>query len=160
MHEDLIDRFERGGAMLSEAASGLNEEQLHARPGPGAWSIAELVVHMVDSDLVATDRMKRVIAEEGPTLLAYDQDAWIDRLGPHELPIVEELRLFALNRRRMARILRRCSPADFDRAGDHTERGRMTLADLVAGYVEHLDYHLKFLHAKRANLGVPLEPTA
>ena len=34
-----------------------------------------------------------------------------------------------------------------------------TWADLTgAGYVGHLDYHLKFLYAKRANLGVSLYP--
>ena len=33
-----------------------------------------------------------------------------------------------------------------------------TLAKLVAGYVSHLDYHLKFLYAKRANLGMSLYP--
>ncbi len=44
--KELIDRFAAGGAVLSYATSGLTPEQELARPGPGAWSIAELVAHL------------------------------------------------------------------------------------------------------------------
>ena len=144
--------------MLGYAVTGLTAEQEQARPGPGAWSIAELVGHLVDSDLVGTDRMKRVIAEDNPTLLAYDENAWIARLRSAEMPIEEGVNLFTANRQRMSRILRGCAEADFARAGDHTERGRETLADLVTGYVSHLDHHLRFLYGKRANLGTAIQP--
>jgi uncharacterized damage-inducible protein DinB len=140
------------------AAADLTPEQEQARPGPGEWSIAELVAHLVDSDLVASDRMKRVIAETDPVLLAMDETAWIKRLGSQEMPVEEGVNLFVANRRWTARVLRRCAEADFARAGQHTERGRETLADLLSTYVSHLDHHLRFLYAKRANVGVSLEP--
>ncbi|CAN5860771.1 hypothetical protein BH23PLA1_BH23PLA1_20470 [soil metagenome] len=154
----LIDRFAAGGPLLAYAASGLNPEQETARPGPGAWSIAELVVHLVDSDLVATERMKRVIAEDGPTLLAFDESAWNDRLGAQSMPVEEAINLFVANRQWMTRILRRCPEADFARAGNHSENGRMTLAQLLATYANHVDHHLKFLYAKRANIGMSIYP--
>lgn len=154
----LIDRYENGGTLLAYAVTSLTIDHETARPGPGAWSIAELVVHLLDSDLVGTDRIKRVIAEENPTLLAYDENAWLARLGYQELPIAEAVSLFANNRRWVARILRRLPESDYARAGTHTERGRVTLAELVRGYVGHLDHHLKFLYAKRGNLGVSIYP--
>jgi len=86
---DLIDRYEKGPELLAYALQGLTDEQAHLRPGPGAWSLAELAAHMADSDLVGADRIKRVIAEESPTLLAYDQDAWIARLDSNAMPINE-----------------------------------------------------------------------
>ncbi len=55
-------------------------------------------------------------------------------------------------------MLRGCDEADFARAGNHTEHGRMTLAELVTTYAGHLDHHLKFLYGKRANLGSALQP--
>jgi hypothetical protein len=155
---EMIDRYAAGGPLLMYAVSGLTREQELARPGPGAWSIAELVAHMVDSDLVGIERMKRVIAEPDPTLMAYDENAWIDRLGSQEMPVEEGVNLFAANRTWMARVLRRCKPEDFARAGNHTEAGRKTLADLLVGYANHLDGHLKFLYGKRANLGVAVYP--
>jgi uncharacterized damage-inducible protein DinB len=156
--ETLIDRYSKGPEILSYAAQGLTPEQLKARPGPGEWSVTELVVHMLDSDLVVADRMKRVIAEESPTLLAYDECAFNKRLAAQDQPVDEALAFFAANRKWMARLLRACSDSDFARAGTHTERGRETLADMVAIYTAHLDHHLKFLYAKRANLGVALYP--
>lgn len=156
--ETVLERFANGPALLIHATSGLTPEQEQARPGPGAWSIAELVTHLVDSDLVGADRMKRVLAEPNPTLLAFDENAWIDRMHAQEMPVEQAVNLFAANRQWMTRILRRCEESDFGRAGMHSETGRKTLADLVVTFANHLDHHLKFLYAKRANLGVSVYP--
>ncbi|AMV38664.1 DinB family protein [Planctomyces sp. SH-PL62] len=154
----LIDRYALGPAILEYAVYGLSDEHLRARPGPGAWSIAELVAHLADSDVVASDRMKRVLAEPEPVLLAYDENAWNDRLRMQEAPVDLAVALFAANRRWTARILRDAAEADFARAGVHSEKGRTTLAELVVSYVGHIDHHLKYLYAKRANLGVAIQP--
>ena len=157
-HESLIDRYAAGGAILAYAVQGLSGEQKQARPGPGAWSIAEVVAHLVDSDAVACDRMKRIIAEPNPTLLAFDENLWIQRLRSGEMPVEEGVNLFTANRQWMVAgasgllggRFRPCRPA--------LRRGRMTLAELLAGFVGHLDHHLKFVYGKRANLGVALQP--
>lgn len=154
----LITRYEAGGAFLVASIQWLSPEHAHTRIGPGNWTIAEIIVHMYDSDLVGQDRMKRVIAEDEPVLLAFDQDAWIARLRSDELPFAEAAELFAANRRWMARILNETPEADFARSGIHTERGRMTLAELLSGYVNHLDHHLRFLYAKRGALGAGIPP--
>jgi hypothetical protein len=52
--------------------------------------------------------------------------------------------------------LRRLPVEAFARKGNHSERGIETLEDLVVGYVEHLDHHMKFLREKRRLLGKPL----
>ncbi len=158
MSNEVIERYAAGGSLLAYAVQGLTSEQEKARPGPGAWSIAELAAHLADSDLVAADRMKRVIAEDEPALLAFDENAWIERLGSREMSVEEAVNLFAANRHWMSQILRRLPEADFARVGIHSENGRMTLASLVATYANHLDHHLKFLYAKRGNLGVSIYP--
>ncbi|MCA1686933.1 MAG: DinB family protein, partial [Planctomycetia bacterium] len=154
----LVDRYASGGAILAYAVLGLTPEQEQARPGPGAWSVAELAAHLLDSDLVYADRMKRVIAEDDPILLAFDENAWVEKLDYRELPVGDSIDLLSANRRRMSRILRRCADADFVRAGRHSERGRVTLAELLATATHHVDHHLRFLYAKRAKLGVALPP--
>lgn len=158
MSTEILDRYAAGGALLAYAVSGLSPQHEQARPGPGDWSIAELVVHLADSDLVAADRMKRVIAEDEPTLQAYDENRWISRLAAQEMPVEEAVNLFAANRHWMSHILRRCTPADFARVGIHTENGRETLAEIVVKYCNHLDHHLKYLYAKRGKLGLSIYP--
>jgi uncharacterized damage-inducible protein DinB len=156
--DDVIDRYAAGGPLLAYAVAGLSADDEQAHPGPGAWSIAQLVTHLLDSDLVYADRMRWVIAEHEPPLPGFDENAWIDRLGGEAMPVEESVNLFTANRQRMARILRRCSEDDFSRAGLHAERGRMTLAELLATITNHVDHHLRFLYAKRANLGVAVPP--
>ena len=158
MNSDLIDHYEHGGLKLKQAIVGLLAEDLDAYPVAGAWSIRQIVAHLVDSELVYADRMKRVIAEDRPSLLAFDENAWIDRLGSQAMPVEEAVNLFAANRQWMTRVLRRCTEADFARVGVHSEAGPQTLAEIVTRIAHHVDHHLKFLYAKRANLGVSLYP--
>jgi uncharacterized damage-inducible protein DinB len=158
LNPPLIERYAAGGPLLSYAVAGLSTEQERARPGPGAWSIAQLVVHLLDTDLVFAERMKRVIAEDNPVLLSFDENAWVGRLDAQAMSVEEAVNLFAANRRWMAQILRRRPESDFARAGQHSARGRLTLAELLATITSHLDHHLRFLYTKRANLGVALPP--
>jgi uncharacterized damage-inducible protein DinB len=154
----VIDRFEDGGPILVQAASGLSPEQWREHPIPGTWSVAELVAHVLDCDLVFAERMKRIIAEDSPTLQDFDENAWIARLGSGDIPVDEAVALFAANRRWMVRLLRAQDEAAFARAGTHTVKGRQTLAEVLVYATNHLDHHLKFLYAKRARLGLAIYP--
>ena len=158
MSRDLIDRYERGAEVLAYAVQDLTPTQATARPGPGAWSIAQLVAHLLDADLVYADRIKRLIAEDDPVLQAFDENAWIERLDSQSMPVGAAVDLFATNRRWVARLLRRCGDAEFARAGRHTQAGVQTLAQVVTTITHHVDHHLAFLYAKRGNLGVAIYP--
>lgn len=156
MDRNRIDVYEQGGESLRRAIDGLTRDELLARPVPGKWSAQELVVHMLDSDLVATDRMKRIAAMDRPLLLGYDENAFLARLSPHRLDGGMAAELFALNRRMTAAVLRTLPDQAFTRDGVHNETGLVTLGGLVEGYIAHLDHHLRFLLEKRAALGRPL----
>jgi len=156
MNRHVIARYAAGGPIVSYAVSGLTAEQESACPGPGDWSLAQVVAHILDADLVFSDRIKRVLAEENPTLQPFDERAWIERLPAG--PTAEAAELFAANRRHVLRLLEKAPDADFARAGSHPEAGRLTLAALVAKAISHLDHHLRFLYGKRANLGVAIAP--
>jgi hypothetical protein len=72
MDRQLIEEFVACGPRLRQAVAGLSPEELTARPGPGEWSILELVIHLTDSDCIAIDRMKRMLIEDDPPLLYAD----------------------------------------------------------------------------------------
>ena len=127
----------------------MSREQLNAFPVPGTWSIQQIVLHLMDSDLIASDRMKRVAAENGPTLIGYDETAFGKNLFYDQLDPRLACEIFEKNRQMTAEILRRLPAAAFDRIGHHNERGTVTLTDLVETYAGHLDHHLKFIRDKR-----------
>ncbi len=156
----LINRYASGGPILLYAITGLTPDHERAAPGTGAgaWTIAELMAHLLDTELVFAERMKRVIAEDNPTLVSFDENRWALRLSYPDSPVADAGSMIAMNRKWTSRILRTCSESDFARSGTHTEKGKMTLADLLAYVTNHLDHHLKFLYTKRANLGAAITP--
>lgn len=156
MDAAMIDRYAEGGPLLRRSIEGLTPEQFLAHPVPGTWSIQQIVLHMLDSDLIASDRMKRVIAEEHPTLIGYNETAFGERLFYDELDPFLAADVFEKNRQITTTILGKLPPEAFARTGHHNETGVITLEYLVKTYAGHLDHHLKFLREKRKLLGNPL----
>jgi uncharacterized damage-inducible protein DinB len=156
MDRSLIDAYVAGPARLRAACAGLTRADLTARPGPGAWSILEVVVHLADSDAVSIDRMKRMLTEDDPPLLYADETAYVARLHTHEQDLEDALTLLEVGRRQWARVLRKLPDLAFTRTGRHNRRGTVTVGGTVADYVAHIDDHLKFVVGKRATLGKPL----
>ena len=151
--QTLIDQFEKGGEKLRRAVAGLTREDLLAFPVPGTWSIQQIVIHLADSELVGIDRMKRVIAEENPLLIGYDETKFSQRLRYEDQSAETAVTLVDLTRREFSKVLRKLPAEAFARTGVHNEVGKVTLAELVQKYVKHLDHHLKFITEKRAKLG-------
>ncbi len=77
----LIDEYLAGPQMLRQAVAGMSREQLLARPIAGKWSTLEVICHLADFEIVGADRIKRVIAENEPTLLGGDENAFAARLA-------------------------------------------------------------------------------
>jgi uncharacterized damage-inducible protein DinB len=156
MDRRLIDAYEAAPAKLRAACAGLTRDDLTARPGPGLWSILEVVVHIADSDAISIDRMKRIVTEDNPPLLYANETEYVSRLHTHAQDLEDALTLLEIGRRQWARVLRLLPDEAFTRTGQHNRRGTVTLGGLVADYISHIDEHLEFIHGKRANLGKPL----
>src|SRR5258705_2226416 len=126
MNQDLIEQWEHGGEKLALAIRGLTDEDLTCFPIPGKWSILQVVIHLLDSDLIATDRMKRIIAEDNPTLIGYDESKFVNNLHYDDQNAADAVKIFDLNRKMFAGVLRKLPESAFARAGTHNERGKVT----------------------------------
>ncbi|HUE14054.1 MAG TPA: DinB family protein [Planctomycetaceae bacterium] len=156
MDRQLIEDYVACSGRLRQAVAGLSREELTARPGPGDWSILELVIHLADSDCIAIDRMKRMLTEDEPPLLYADETAYVRQLATHEQSLEDALILFEVGRRQFARVLRALPDEAFERRGIHNRRGVLTVGGTVQDYIKHVDDHLTFLTEKRLRLGKPL----
>lgn len=145
---DAVERFAAGGDVPAAEIEGLTPAQLRSFPAEG-WSIQQIVAHLADSDQVAVYRMKRIIAEDRPGLDCYDETAFSQKLGYHDLDAREVCELFRLNRRLMAEILRKLDSAAFERKAIHPEIGEVSLGQLVRVYVNHVDHHVRFIRRKK-----------
>jgi uncharacterized damage-inducible protein DinB len=151
----LIDSYLAGPRTLRQAVAGMSAEQARARPVPGKWSTLELVCHLADFEPILASRMKCVIAEDRPQLVAADENRFAAALAYHDRDLEEELILIEHTRAQMARILRTLSDDALGRVGVHSERGPLTLEQLLAGTTNHILHHVRFLADKRKALGLP-----
>jgi hypothetical protein len=151
--QELIDAYLAGPQALRSAVAGLSREQVRARPVPGKWSTLEVVCHLADFDPILADRMKRIIAEDRPTLLGADERRFAAALAYHERDLEEELTIIERTRAQMARVLRAQGPEALARVGVHNERGPQTLEQLLATATRHIPHHIKFIDEKRQALG-------
>lgn len=151
-----IQRFADQAPTLLRWIDGLADDQLSAHPVPGTWSIRQLVIHILDSDLAASHRMRRIVAEDKPLLVAYDESAFAATPAIVQDDVRAVASLFEAHRRWTAAFLARLPDDAFVRKGIHTQRGTVTLEQMVDIYVDHLRHHEPFLIAKRKALGVPL----
>ncbi|QVL32273.1 DinB family protein [Telmatocola sphagniphila] len=153
MISKLIDEYATGAEKPLRAIEALSPAELDAYPIPGTWSIREIIIHLMDSDLVGTERMKRVIAMPKPLLLGYDETAFAKNLFYTTTDAVKCARVFQLNRELFVDVLRKLSPETFDRTGVHSENGLESLKEFVEKYNQHLEGHLVHLYKKRKLLG-------
>jgi hypothetical protein len=156
MDRTLIDRFEADADVPARAIEGLTREELLAFPVPGTWSIQQLIVHLMDSHVAVFCRMRKIIGEDNPLLTAYDENGFVKHCCYEQTDAKAAAEIFRLTQRMMANVLRHLPDEAFKRTGIHTERGKVTLGELVPDYIKHLEHHMTFLRAKRAALGKPL----
>ncbi|MEK4485815.1 DinB family protein [Psychrobacillus sp. FSL H8-0484] len=140
--EALIEEYGLGYKMLREAINCLSEEELRFKPAPNKWSIHQVLIHVADSELVSTQRLKKVLAEEEPLLTSPDQDAWANALGYDQLDREQYLLLFELLRSSMLPILAQLTTEQVKRVGVYADEGRFTFKQLLEYRVEHIRGHL------------------
>ena len=153
MDRTFIDTYEKSARHVDEAIKGLEPDDLMAFPVPGTWSIQQVVLHLADTEQVLADRMKRIIAEDNPTLLAFDETRWTKHLEYHTQSAQDAAKMIELTRRQMARVLRALPDEAFERTGNHSQAGPIRLREIIDKSTKHLDHHLKFIIEKREKLG-------
>ena len=130
-------------AALRRAIDGLSQEQLRTPERPGKWSIAQVLQHLADSDLVWGWRARLILAQDRPPITGYDQDLWAERLHYDEANPDESLATFGVLRSANLRLIERASAEELQRVGVHAERGEESLAHLRRLYAGHDLLHLR-----------------
>lgn len=149
MDRALLEAYYLEAGDLRQAVAGLSRAECQAKPADGSWSIQQIVHHTLQSDLIASDRMFRIIAEEKPQLIGFDETSAEQRLPVERLEMNLMCELFERNRQLTYTLLAALPDETFTRQGLHNERGPLTLAQMVASYVQHLRHHLAFIRNKR-----------
>lgn len=127
---------------LAKLIKPLSKKQLSARPEPGKWSIAEILAHLADAEIVGSWRMRLIIGSDGVPIQAFDQDVWADAFAYAKRDPKLSLETFRVLRENNLRMLKALPKNLWENHGMHSERGRETVAHLVRMFAGHDLNHL------------------
>jgi hypothetical protein len=145
----LLERYRRGAEVLAMVLTGVFGDEEDFARAPGKWSVRQIVAHLADAELVGAHRFRQVIAEDNPTLIAFDQDKWTANLDYARRKPKQSLETFRRIRAENYELLKDLPESAFDRTGNHTENGPMTLRRLLEGYAGHAESHARQLQEIR-----------
>jgi uncharacterized damage-inducible protein DinB len=131
---------------LAAAVRGLSAADLDRRYRDGGWTLRQVVHHLADSHVNAYVRCKLTLTEDQPPIRAYDEKRWADQPDVAG-PIGASLLLVQSVHDRWLACLRAVPAQAFARTCVHSERGRLTLDDLVATYAWHGDHHVAHINS-------------
>lgn len=146
---DLLERFRRGAELVAVATTGAAGAELDWTPGPDKWSVRQILCHLADSEVVGADRFRRTLAEDNPTLMSFDQDAWVRNLDYSRRKVSQALETFRRLRHENYDLLKEAPESVFKRPATHSERGRITLGQLLETYAKHAESHAEQIREVR-----------
>jgi uncharacterized damage-inducible protein DinB len=128
---------------LEKLVKPLTQRQLSQRPAPDKWSVAEVLAHLADTELVGGWRMRLILGNNGVSIQAFDQDVWAKTFDyAHRDPKLS-LQTFRVLRENNLRMLKALPRELWENYGMHQERGKETIAHIVRMFAGHDLNHLE-----------------
>ncbi len=129
----------------------LSAREMRTRPGPGKWSVQEVLAHLADvEELGMRARVAAMVEQSNPLLPAFDQEARAREMAYETRDARKSLASLGRQRRANLRWLRKLRPAQLMRKGTHVKVGQITVEELVTEWAFHDLGHLKqILEIKR-----------
>ena len=124
---------------LALVLEGTEPAAARRRPAADAWSIADVVNHLVDVEDRYRVRLQRVLDEERPHLPYIHPDE-----SKHEIdtPLSDLLARFREAREATLTLLKEVQPGEWQRKGVHEKQGEVSLRYLVQYLLDHDIQHL------------------
>lgn len=148
----LIQQYEEGYQAIQAALADISATEWEAREGAEEWCPREIVHHLADSEMTSAIRVRLLIAQDEPTIIGYDQEAFVRNLYT-DRPVEPSLAAFQAARASTAPILRRLTEEQWQRTGTHSESGRYGVEEWLVIYANHAHEHADQIRRARATVG-------
>jgi hypothetical protein len=148
--DTLLDRYRSGSAAVDDALAGISDAGLDRAPtDDDGWTPRQVVHHLADSEAMAYTRLRRLVADDEPTIQGYDEPVWAQRLH-YDRPIEPSLAVMKAVRDSSLQLLESLTPEDWSRTGTHSESGAYSVEEWVRIYASHPHDHAEQIRRVRA----------
>lgn len=141
--QELLASYFDGYDDLQDALRDMPIEMWDFKPGPDKWSVREIIIHLLDSEVNSYVRFRKIIAENGSAVTPYNQDMWAKNLNYSVQSIDTSLELFKYLRLINFTLFKDVPEAAWNNYMMHPERGKISLYELLQETTEHVGVHIK-----------------
>ena len=150
MHQKMDKLVEVAGRLEQAVDSAfkrwrdLPEKTLRFRPSAEAWSIKEIIGHLIDSASNNHQRFVRLQISERLTFPDYSQDNihWVKIQKYQDRAFTELMGLWRHFNNQLAHIMRTINPACLSNVWQMDAKTSVSLFEMMTDYLRHLDDHL------------------
>jgi hypothetical protein len=146
----LLAKYESGYQVVLAALEGMGDAELDRRPAPDDWTAREIVHHLADSEMTSAIRLRRLLAEDRPLILAYDEKLFARKLY-YDRPIDSSLAALHAARLSSAALLKCLMEDEWQREGAHDESEHYGVQDWLAIYARHAHDHAEQIRRTRGS---------
>jgi len=127
---------------IARLIKGVPTAKLRKRPAPDKWSVAEIVAHLADVEIVIGWRMRSILGAPGTPVQAFDQNAWVIAGHYEKRDARKSIELHRVVREANLALLKSLSPDQWKHYGQHAERGQESIEHIVRMVAGHDINHL------------------
>jgi hypothetical protein len=140
----LVKALSEASGELRELLESVPRSQLHRRGAPPDedWTLATLAYHLCEVEEGVGRQLGVLLTAREPVIPHVDLDDIPDPELAREVDATELVERFGWTRRRTTYVLWDLDDRDWQRAGIHPYRGRVTVADLARELYQHDLEHL------------------
>jgi hypothetical protein len=116
---------------LESLAKRAAAAKLRKRPAPDKWSVAEILAHLADTEIVVGWRIRSILGAPGTPIQAFDQDAWAAAGNYAKRHPGKSIEQFRAVRDANVALYKSLSPEQWKYFGMHAERGEESLQRIL-----------------------------
>ena len=124
-------------ARLAKLLRGVTAAKARKRPAPDKWSIAEIVAHIADTELVGGYRIRAILGNPGGPIIGFDQDVWVTALHYDKRDLKKSYEQYRALREANLALLKTLMPEQWKHYGMHSERGPESVETIVRMFAGH-----------------------
>ena len=142
--KEAIELYGRGYDLLMSTLKEVRTEAMHFKPEPKEWSVHEVIIHLADSEAIAAQQARMMVAEPGRAVMAYDPDSWANNLNYQNQDREEALQLLKLTRSFTYHWLKELPEEAFALSAAYPgDEDPYVLDDLLFIYAKHIPSHIE-----------------
>ncbi|MBN2500215.1 MAG: DinB family protein [Anaerolineales bacterium] len=148
----LIEEYGQGYAKLVTCLEEIPQKMWQYKPAPIEWSVHEIIIHLADSETNSYLRARRLVAEPGQPLMAYDQDVWANKLDYHAQSWQDGLAVLEGVRKMTYDFIRMLPDEVWENTVVHAENDRpYSFTMWLEIYAAHIPLHIQQIQDNHAH---------